>query len=221
MAAPARGDGRLVRVDPERVMRWIAGFAERHGETCVTAEQDVVRVHAADGCRAELYPPPFPAGAAPHLESLADLVALAQRPRRLGLLLARKAAIAVGVVEGDRLTVSKVDTYYVQGRTAAGGWSQQRFARRRDNQARAALAAFADVAARVLLPELAHLEALVTGGDRRTVNALLADPRLAPLAAKRAERFLAVGEPRRATLENAVAEARAIFVQVWERAEIH
>ncbi|MGW0243639.1 Vms1/Ankzf1 family peptidyl-tRNA hydrolase, partial [Micromonospora chalcea] len=27
----------------------------------------------------------------------------------------------------------------VQGRTAAGGWSQQRFARRRDNQAKAAL----------------------------------------------------------------------------------
>ena len=40
-----------------------------------------------------------------------------------------------GVAEGDRLVASKVDSYYVQGRTAAGGWSQQRFARRRENQA--------------------------------------------------------------------------------------
>jgi hypothetical protein len=33
------------------------------------------------------------------------------------------------------LLAHKVGTRYVQSRTAAGGWSQQRFARRRDNQA--------------------------------------------------------------------------------------
>jgi peptide subunit release factor 1 (eRF1) len=56
------------------------------------------------------------------------------------------------VADGGRLTASKVDRQYVQGRTAAGGWSQQRFARRRDNQARAAAADGVDLVVRLLLP---------------------------------------------------------------------
>ena len=40
----------------------------------------------------------------------------------------------------------------MQGTTRAGGWSQKRFARRRENQAHAAFADAADTAARVLLP---------------------------------------------------------------------
>ena len=45
---------------------------------------------------------------------------------------------------------SKVGQRHVQGRTKAGGQSQQRFARRRDNQARAAYEAAAEHAARIL-----------------------------------------------------------------------
>ena len=41
----------------------------------------------------------------------------------------------MGVASGGRLT-SKVGSRYVQSRTAAGGWSQQRFARRREGQAK-------------------------------------------------------------------------------------
>ena len=103
--------------------------------------------------------------------------------------------MAVGVAEGADLVVSKVDTRYVQGRTAAGGWSQHRFARRRDNQAKAALGDAADLAVRLLLPEAATLAALVCGGDRRAVDTVLADRRLAPLVPLRAERLLDVPEP--------------------------
>ena len=74
----------------------------------------------------------------------------ARRDRRVGVLLVRRAGFAVGVFEGATLVASKVDSTYVQGTTKAGGWSQQRYARRRANQASAAFAEAADVAVRVL-----------------------------------------------------------------------
>jgi hypothetical protein len=107
-----------------------------------------------------------------------------------------------------------VDSRYVQGRTAAGGWSQQRFARRRENQARAAAGDAADLVARLLLPRAAELAALVAGGDRRAVDAVLADPRLAPVAALRVERFLEVPEPKLAVLEAAVRQARSVRIRL-------
>src|SRR6266545_1479833 len=76
----------------------------------------------------------------------------------------------------------------------------------------------ADIAARVLLPAVDRLSALVTGGDRRTVEAILADARLAPLAPLRVDRFLAVAEPRLATLEGAVRQARAVRIRLVEPA---
>jgi hypothetical protein len=145
-------------------------------------------------------------------------VAAATQPRRLGLLIARQGAVAVGVADGDRLVSSKVDSSYVQSRTAAGGWSQQRFARRRANQARAAAESAADIAVRLLATESGRLDAVVTGGDRRTVDLILADARLAAVAALRAERFLDVGEPRLATLEQALVRARAVLIRVQDAA---
>ncbi|MFC7548615.1 acVLRF1 family peptidyl-tRNA hydrolase [Plantactinospora sp. GCM10030261] len=207
---PAAGGGRWVEVDPGRVARWIDGFTARHGPPTVTSHGYGLLLAAPDGATAELHTPP----GVPPVPDLPRFLAAVALPLRTGLLLARKGAVAIGVATGDRLTVSKVDTHYVQGRTAAGGWSQQRFARRRDNQARAAASDAADLAVRLLLPEVPALAALVAGGDRRTVDAILADRRLTPLAALRAERFLTVGEPRRAVLEAAVDAARAVRILV-------
>jgi Actinobacteria/chloroflexi VLRF1 release factor len=197
-----------VDVDPERLVRWLAGFGERHGGYAA----DGVTLVASDGARAVLAAPP----GVPRVGDVDELVALAAAPRRLGLLLARRGAVAVGVASGTRLEVSKVDTRYVQGRTAAGGWSQQRFARRRDNQARAAAGDAADLVARLLLPVADGLAAVVTGGDRRAVDAVLADLRLGPVAARRAERFLDVAEPRLAVLEAAVRQARTVRIRLTE-----
>ena len=58
------------------------------------------------------------------------------------------------------------------------------------------------------------LAAVVTGGDRRTVEAILADRRLERIAALVDERFLDVGEPRLAVLREAVKAARAVRVKV-------
>ncbi|MCW3820044.1 acVLRF1 family peptidyl-tRNA hydrolase [Micromonospora sp. DR5-3] len=208
---PAAGGGRWVELDPTRVARWVQGFADRHGPPTTTTIQGYGLLLAApDGATAELHRPP----GAPPSADVPGFVAAAGAPRRLGLLLARKGAVAVGVADGTELLVSKVDTRYVQGRTAAGGWSQQRFARRRDNQAKAALGDAVELAVRLLLPEAATLAALVCGGDRRAVDTVLADRRLAPLAARRADRLLDVPEPRHAVLVNAITAARAVHVLV-------
>ena len=52
----------------------------------------------------------------------------------LGLILVRGGAHSVGVARDGVVLSSSTDRAYLQGRTAAGGWSQQRFARRRGNQ---------------------------------------------------------------------------------------
>ncbi|MEU6207711.1 acVLRF1 family peptidyl-tRNA hydrolase [Micromonospora musae] len=211
---PAAGGGRWVEVDPGRVARWVEGFAGRHGQPSVSVEAYGLLLTAADGATAELHAPP----GAPAAADVPAFVAAATAPRRLGLLLARKGGVAVGIAEGAELVVSKVDTRYVQGRTAAGGWSQQRFARRRDNQTKAALGDAAELAVRLLMPQVTTLAALVCGGDRRAVDTVLADRRLAPLAALRADRLLDVPEPRHAVLVGAIAAARAVQVLVREPA---
>jgi hypothetical protein len=210
---PAAGGGRWVEVDPDRLARWLDGFAERHGAPIEsTVDGEVLELVAPDGTRAWCHPPP----GAPRVAAAtpAGFLAAVAAPGRIGLLLARRGAVAVGVVDGADLTASKVDSRYVQGRTAAGGWSQQRFARRRDNQARAAAQDASEVAALILLPEAPRLAALVTGGDRRAVDAVLADPRLVPVAALRAERFLDVPEPKLAVLRAAIRPARAVRIRL-------
>jgi len=207
---PAAGGGRWVDVDPERLSRWVDGFAARHGPLEPVVTGYGVSLRADDGTVAELHAPPGVTG----YRNLSTFVAAAIAPRRLGLLLARKGAAAVGIAVGDKLETSKVDTSYVQSRTAAGGWSQQRFARRRENQAKAAAGDAADLAARLLLPEAGSLATLVCGGDRRTVETILADRRLAPLAALRAERHLQVPDPRHAVLLDAARAARAVAIHL-------
>jgi len=203
---PAAGGGRWVDVAPERLPRWLENFATRHGPYV----EDGLTVTAADGAVARFESPP----GAPGVPTVVDLVRSAGESRRLGLLLARKGAVAVGIADGSELAVSKVDRHYVQGRTAAGGWSQQRFARRRDNQAKAATADGASIVGRILLPEVRTLRALVTGGDRAAVDAILSAKEMAPLAAVRSDRFLDVPEPRHAVLVAAIAGARAVHVLV-------
>ena len=204
----AAGGGKWVEVAPERLPRWLENFVTRHG---AYTEKGLLLI-ADDGASAEWQAPP----GAPPVATMTDLIRQAQTPRTLGLLLARKGAVAVGIAEGPELVTSKVETHYVQGRTAAGGWSQQRFARRRDNQARAAAADGAGIVGRLLLPRVRDMTALVTGGDRAAVDAVLAAPALTPVAKLRAERFLDVPEPRHAVLVSAIAGARAVSVLVKE-----
>jgi hypothetical protein len=181
-----------------------------------------VRVTAPDGAVATMLAPwayagpidagPTDAGA----DLLQRLAAEAQRDRVLGLLLVRRRGYAVGVAVGGKLVDSKVGSRYVQGKTKAGGWSQQRYSRRRDSQAQAAFSVAADHAVRILLPRLRDLDGLVTGGDRGAVSAVLDDSRLCVLRDLPRGRFLAVPDPRQRVLEDAVRRARAVAIDVHD-----
>ncbi len=127
------------------------------------------------------------------------------------MLLVRKGGFAVARLEGDRIVESKVGQRHVQGRTKAGGQSQQRFARRRDNQARQAYEAAAGHAVRIL-GELATPGTVVAGGDHAAVDEVLADPRLKHLTV--VDPWLAVPDPKRGVLEEAVREACAVRIDV-------
>jgi hypothetical protein len=89
--------------------------------------------------------------------------------RTVAVLLVRLGGYAAGVFTGPgpRLAGSKVGARLVHGRSAAGGTSQHRFARRREKQAAEALGAAADTAAAVFGPFAGRIDAVVLGGDRR------------------------------------------------------
>ncbi len=55
---------------------------------------------------------------------------------------------------------------------------------------------------------------MVLGGDRRALDELAADSRLADLFARAESRVLDVAEPRRAVLDEAARRARAVEVVV-------
>ncbi len=198
-AAPP-GDARWVRVDTARLRRWIDNFADRHGELSSSADETWVSLSAADGTRAWIEIPFAPMDLSQG-RLLTTLCVHAARERTVGVLLVRRGGHAAGVFRGRSLTSSKVGSAYVQGTTKAGGWSQQRYARRRDNQARAAFAEAGEVAVRVLVPELSTLEAVYLGGDRAACTAALDDFRLAGVSALVREPFLSVADPRLKVLQ--------------------
>jgi len=191
--------GRTVSIASTRLQPWIDNFRRRHGDIDSSLDGDAVGLTAADGAAA-LVAVPFPPLAVdgPVLESLVGHVAT---ERRVGALLIRKGGYGVGVFAGTRLIASKVGSSYVQGKTKAGGWSQQRYARRRDNQSRQAYDQAADAAVRVLLPSLSDLVAVATGGDKPAVEAVLGDPRLAELRPLLLPQIFAVPDPRLRVLQ--------------------
>jgi hypothetical protein len=185
-------------VPPDRLGRWLERWAAEHAPVTRT-EIGRARVvfHGGDGATLEAEPPFPPLAPATH-EGFepGPLLAHVERERVVGVLLVRLGGHAAGVFAGRRLVDSKVGSRLVHGRHRKGGSSQQRFARRREGQARLALEAAADVAVRVLLPHQADLDALVLGGDRRALATVLEDPRLRGLARLGGERVLDVPDPR-------------------------
>ena len=174
-----------VSVPPGRIDKWLDGFWVRHGKGPVTASGGDVTAAGTDGASARmrlLWP-----GVVLGDDPLADLVGAARTPRRLGLLAVRADGHAVGLWDGTSVTESKRRGHYVQSRTAAGGWSQQRFARRRENQAKAAYEKAAGDVAALIEPAAARLDGLVAAGNPGAIRAVLADSRCrrtAALAAK-------------------------------------
>ena len=185
----------------------MANFIERHGATHLSLVAGSLCGTAADGSTFTAHLPFERSYDGP--AEVGAFVAAAAPPAAWGVLLVRKGGFAVARLAGEKVVESKVGQRHVQGRTKAGGQSQQRFARRRDNQAREAYAAAADHAARILTGLGGPL---VTGGDRLAVEAVLADSRLAHLDV--VGPWLAVPEPRRAALNTAISDAQSAAIEV-------
>jgi hypothetical protein len=210
---------RWLDVSPERIEGWLASFAERHGAT-VTSLDDrrwIATARAADGSVAACHAP-FPPLSASATGSGADLAAHAKADRTVGVLLVRLGGYAAGVFGGapPRLVTSKVGSRLVHGRSAAGGTSQHRFARRREKQAREAQEAAADNAVSVFGGFGGELDAVVLGGDKRSMAPLRDDARLRPYFDLAVERFLTVPDPRLAVLQDTPRLFRAIRIRLAE-----
>ena len=226
MKNPAAGGGRWVDVPPERLVSWIVTFTQRHGASSVSGDEAGVTVTfaAPDGAVAECHPP-FPPLQLPWLRparsddpaAIAEaIVAHAVADRTVGVLLARLGGYAIGVFAGSppRLVSSKTGSRPVHGRSAAGGWSQHRFARRRENQAATALRAAADAAAGIFAPF--SFDALVLGGDKRSIAGLRDDVRLASYLGLATDRFLTVPDPRLSVLKEIPRAFLAIRIRLIE-----
>ena len=202
-------------VDPERLAGWLTRFSASHGDVTCAATDTAVVLTAADGSVAACQVP-FPPLRFDPSAPVRDLVAHASAERRVGVLLVRMGGHAAGVFAGTHLVASKVGSRQVHGRSAAGGWSQHRFARRREGQVRVALAAAVDTAVHVLGPALGTLDAVVLGGDRRAVDGVLEDPRLAGLRRLVVEPFLDVPDPRLKVLEQTPRQFRSVQVRLLD-----
>jgi hypothetical protein len=229
----ASSAGRWLDVAPSRFPGWIADFAERHGDaargaalTAVLTGQNVIFT-APDGAVAECHSP-FPpvAGLTVDPDACAEAIAIhAMAPRTVGVLLVRLGGYAAGVFTGTppRLAASKTGSRLVHGRSAAGGWSQHRFARRREKQANEALQAAADAA-------VAVFGSWRPGGDRRDRSgyteraagtgaaSVRADPRLLSYFELATDRFLTGPDPKLAVLKGAPRLYLSVRIMLTEPA---
>ncbi len=192
-----------------RVVRWFDNFATRHGAVELSVADGALTAVATDGSSAAAWLPFDAAYAGP--AEVAAYVSAVRAPDRWGVLLVRKGGFAVARLEGERVTAHKVGQRHVQGRTKAGGQSQQRFARRRENQARTAYEAAVTHAVRILD---GGVDVLVTGGDQPAIDQCLTDPGLARLVGRVDTRRLTTPDPRRTVLDQAVADAASVAIDV-------
>lgn len=204
---------RTVWVPASRLDRWITGFIDRHSAQEHQAG-GTVSLEGIDGSSATVHSP-FPIQPSDadgsdadgsdadgsdadgsDAESRAIFIDHIAHPPRCAVILIRRGGFAVAIVDAGHIVASDIGRRHVQGRSAAGGWSQQRFARRRLNQANTLVDAAVDYAVRVLLPA-PSLAYVVTGGDRPLVEQALENPRLRALASLPRGPHLEVPDPRR------------------------
>ncbi|MEO5318962.1 acVLRF1 family peptidyl-tRNA hydrolase [Arthrobacter sp. CC3] len=208
-------DSRVAFVSGERLPGWVERFAASHGSVAAEEVDGGLQLSAADGAVA-LLQPPWPADGRPGSgrDAVARMASLAAQSRTLGLVLVRRGGYSVAVVRDGAALAAKTGTRHIPSRTAAGGWSQQRFARRRANQADALVEAVAEHAVRIFSEH--RIEYLVPGGDRALAEQVLGEPALKRYAALTRLPFLDVPDPRAPVLKRAAADACSVRIVVTD-----
>lgn len=184
---------RRVDVDPHRLDRWVEGFSARHDGATRVDEPGRFVLTGGDGATAagELF-----------------------EHDRIGLVLVRRGGYAVGRDEGGELLAHSCGTRYVQSRTKKGGWSQQRYARRRGNQADGVVTKVVELVGRHL-PK-GGVDAVLVGGDRGLVGQVLDDPSLTHLTRLERRTLWDIPDPRFTVLQDAARRARAVRITLEE-----
>ena len=219
---------REVEVPPERLAGWVERFGASHGGVTASVGRGEPsatvpwQLRAEDGSWARL------TGWRDAVEgvSLGEWAA----PPPLLVLLVRRGGYAVALVSRDGdLLAHKVGTRHVQSRTAAGGWSQQRYARRRGHQADALVEAVVGHARRLLeasdvIPGQGGvtvgglvLGGLLLGGDRTLAADVLTGVAREPwawMSELPVRELWDLPDPRRAVLDEAISRGRAVRVTV-------
>lgn len=210
-------DRATVEVPVRRLRAWLAGFESRHGVWSAHAGEPPGRweLTAADGARALLVVPSWAVpmlGSAPSDGLDEGLFGLAPD---FGVILLRRAGYGVARFAGSRQVAAKVGSRHIHGRTATGGWSQQRYARRRANQADEIAEAAARWAEELLIDAAGApaVDFLVTGGDRPLLAAAL-ERGPGPLRDLPVGVHLAVGTPNRQVLDGVADRVLAVSIDV-------
>lgn len=209
------GSVRTAFVSGERLAGWVDRFGAAHGGFRISDDDDGVRLVAADGTIALLQAPWPPDGRPGRgADPLERLASVASQPRTAGLLLVRRGGYAVAVAREGTLLASKTGSGYVQSRTAAGGQSQQRFARRRANQADDLVEKVAAHAAAVFGGH--SVESLAPGGDRTLAGLVMDHPVLRLYASVPRLDFLDVPDPNGAVMRKTAKDVCAVRIQVTD-----
>ena len=199
---------------------WIDALERASGQL-LRSPTGVVAFRAGDAGLALLPPFPIDAAAASVDDGIRDepLRALLASEFTVGVALVRLGRYAIAVYEGQRLMVSKTDTRYVKSKHHAGGTSQRRFQRVRENQIHRLYVEAAGVVERQWRPWLDRLDYVALGGEAATVNGFVREcDTLARLAPITLDRRLDVREPNRASLDRVggmLYECRAYPLQ-WD-----
>jgi VLRF1 release factor-like protein len=209
---PSDATARIASVPWERLSGWIERFDARHPAVDWRLTKTRVTANSGDGTRVSFDVPMAPLTSG----SLDGLDAHLRHPWRVGIVLVRRGGFAVARLVGAETVAVKVGKRHVQSRTKAGGWSQQRFARRRSNQAQVAFDAATQYVEDLLLPHAADLHVLATGGDRQAVTTVLSNPHLSRLADLRQIHLTVSGDPTRELLDRAVAEVRSVRIEITD-----
>ena len=217
-------DNRTVLVPPDRLAGWVRRFGERNGSFHAerpAGTPGIVVLRAANGCTAEMAAPlalssreqfPDETVRCEPESAVDDLIRQASLPLTVGLLLIRRGGYGVGLARAGTLIASKNGTRYVQSRTAAGGWSQQRFARRRANQADALVETAAERAAALFAQDAP--DCLQPGGDAKLFSECMENAKLSSYRALPRLPLLPVPDPRQDVLRQAAADTRSLRISL-------
>ncbi|MFC2062775.1 Vms1/Ankzf1 family peptidyl-tRNA hydrolase [Chloroflexota bacterium] len=134
----------------------------------------------------------------------------------IGLVLVHLGSYAVGILKGERLISSKVGTGLIHGRHKKGGSSQQRFQRRRENQAQEFLDRVCLNAQYNLEPYKRQVNYIAYGGPRQTVIQLQKRCAFLQSFKDRVLPLLDVPAPRQRVLEATISRIWSSHVIDWQ-----